>query len=329
MHGGDPAGLIVPQHATVATKPVPHEKEEAMYHAIMVPLDGSSFGEHALPYAISIARHTGAQLHLAHVYDIPPPESGDSVDAELRAYEQAYVEGFVPRVQPHCQGPITTIQLDGPTAVELHDYAMAITADLVIMTTHGRGALSRLWLGSVADKLVRQLPMPVLLVRPHEPAPDFAHVPTFKHILIPLDGSALAEQILPHALALGRLAQAEFTLLQAIAPVIGAYSTELYGAGWSDQVLEQVRTNARAYLDGIAAPLRAKSLHVRTVVADTFPMTAILDYARAHAVDLIALATHGRSGVARWLLGGVADKVLRSAELPVLLYRPQESGEPR
>jgi nucleotide-binding universal stress UspA family protein len=302
------------------------EQEEAMYHSIMVPLDGSPFGEHALPYALDIGRRTGAQLHLAHVYITPPPESGDVVDAELCAHEQAYLEGLVPRVQPHCAGPITTVQLDGPIAAELHDYAVAIKADLVVMTTHGRGALSRFWLGSVADKLVRQLPMPVLLVRPHEPAPDFVHAPMLTHILIPLDGSALAEQILPHALVLGRLAQAEFTLLQAIPPVIRAYGTELYGAGWDDQALEQMRANAHAYLDGVVAPLRAESLHVRTVVVDDFPVTAILEYARTHAVDLIALATHGRSGVARWLLGGVADKVVRGATLPVLLYRPQNEA---
>jgi nucleotide-binding universal stress UspA family protein len=204
---------------------------------------------------------------------------------------------------------------------------VAIKADLVVMTTHGRGALSRFWLGSVADKLVRQLPMPMLLVRPHEPAPDFVHAPVFAHVLIPLDGSALAEQILPHALALGRLTQAEFTLLQAIPPVMRAYSMELYGAGWDYQALEQMRTNAHAYLDGIAAPLRAESLRVRTVVVDEFPVGAILEYVRAHAVDLIALATHGRSGVANWLLGGVADKVVRGATLPVLLYRPQSEAQ--
>ena len=297
-----------------------------MYHSIMVPLDGSSFGEHALPYALSIARKAGAQLQLVHVYLIPPPESGDMVDAELRAHEQAYLEALVPRLQPYCSGPITTVQLDGSIAGQLHDYAMAIKADLVVMTTHGRGALSRFWLGSVADKLVRQLPMPVLLVRPHEPAPDFVHMPAFKHILIPLDGSILAEQILPHALALGQLAQAQFTLLQAIPPMIQAYGTELYRASWDDQVLEQVRTNAHAYLDSIAASLRTESLRVRTVVLDQFPVNAILEYAHEHAVDLIALATHGHSGVTRWLLGGVTDKVVRGATLPVLLYRPRSEA---
>jgi nucleotide-binding universal stress UspA family protein len=302
-------------------------KENMMYHSILVPLDGSPFSEHALPYALDIARRTAAQIHLAHVYVIPPVETDDIVNVELRAHEQAYLEGLVARVQPHCAGPITTVQLDGPIATELHDYAIAIKADLVVMTTHGRGAVSRFWLGSVADKLVRQLPMPVLQVRPHEPAPDYTHAPALSHILIPLDGSLLAEQILPHALALGRLTQAEFTLLQAIPLVIQAYGTELYGAGWDDQLLEQLRANAHAYLNGVAASLRAESLRVQTVVMDGLPSSAILEYARTQAVDLIALATHGRSGVARWLLGGVADKVVRGATLPVLLCRPQSEAQ--
>jgi nucleotide-binding universal stress UspA family protein len=298
-----------------------------MYHSILVPLDGSPFGEHALPYALDIARRTGAQIHLAHVYVIPPVKTDDTVNVELRAHEQAYLEGLVARVQPHCAGPITTVQLDGPIATELHDYAMAIKADLVVMTTHGRGAVSRFWLGSVADKLVRQLPMPVLLVRPHEPAPDFAHAPARSHILIPLDGSPLAEQILPHAIAFGQLTQADITLLQAVPLVIQTYGMELYGAGWDDQVLEQLRTNARVYLDGVAASLRTQSLRVRAVVVDDIPASAILEYARTHAVDLIALATHGQGGLARWVLGGVADKMVRGATLPVLLYRPRGEAQ--
>jgi nucleotide-binding universal stress UspA family protein len=294
-----------------------------MYQSILVPLDGSLFGEHALPYALDIARRTGAKLHLAHVSTVPPDTVGDVVDGELRMHEQAYLEGIVPRVQPHCAGPITTVQLDGPIATALHDYAVASKADLVVMTTHGRGAVSRFWLGSVADALVRQLPMPVLLVRPHEPAPDYAHAPALGHILIPLDGSALAEQVLPYALALGRLTQAEFTLLQAIPLMLPIYGTELYGAGWDDQLQEQLRVNAQSYLDGVAASLRAESLRVRTAVVNGGAAGAILEYAHAQSVDTLALATHGRSGVTRWLLGGVADKVVRGAQLPVLLYRPQ------
>jgi nucleotide-binding universal stress UspA family protein len=294
-----------------------------MYRSILIPLDGSPFGEYALPYALDIARRTGAQLHLAHVSTVPPAEVGDVVDNELRTYEQAYLEGVVARLQPHCANPITTVQLEGPIASALHDYAVELKADLVVMTTHGRGPVSRFWLGSVADALVRQLPMPVLLVRPHEPMPDYAHPPTINHILIPLDGSVLAEQIMSYALEMGQLMEAEYTLLQVIPFMPPIYGTELYGAGWDEELQEQLRTSAQNYLDNIAAPLRAESLRVKTAVMHGIVADAILEYAQAQNVQAIALATHGRTGVRRWLLGGVADKVVRGAQMPVLLYRPQ------
>src|SRR5438067_676921 len=93
-------------------------------------------------------------------------------------------------------------------------------ADLVVMTTHGRGPLGRLWLGSVADALVRDLAMPLLLVRPQETAPDFKREPLLKHLLLPLDGSPLAEQMLEPAVALGTLMEADYTLLRVIKPVV-------------------------------------------------------------------------------------------------------------
>ena len=93
------------------------------------------------------------------------------------------------------------------------------------------------------------------------------------------------------------------------------------------EILEQLQTNAHEYLDRIAASLCAEGLRVRTAVVVESPAGAILDYVTAHAVDLIALATHGRGGVARWLVGGVADKVVRGASVPVLLHRPHDKAQ--
>jgi len=298
-----------------------------MYRSILVPLDGSAFGEHALPFALSLARRAGAQLHLAHVHVPPRPGFADANDAELRAAERMYVDGLVQRLRARWDVPITTMLLDGPIAQALHEYATASEADLIVMTTHGRGALSRFWLGSIADALIRQVSVPVLLIRPQEQPLDIVHEPVVNHILIPLDGSALAEQMLVHATALGRLMSTEYTLLQAIEPLVTAYGTELYTVAADDQTMEPLRTRVQAYLDGIAAQLRAESLQVQIATVVDRAAVAILDYAQAHAVDLIALETHGRSGLARWLVGGVADKVLRGATVPVLLHRPQGGGE--
>jgi nucleotide-binding universal stress UspA family protein len=195
------------------------------------------------------------------------------------------------------------------------------------MTTHGRGMLSRFWLGSIADRLVRQVAAPVLLVRPQaEPVPEADQAPSLKQVLIPLDGSALAEQIIPHAIALGRLSRAEYTLLHVIEPIAEAYGMELSRAGFDEAALARMRVVAQDYLDGVAARFQAEALRVRTAVDSDPAPQAILEYARVHAIDLIALATHGRGGVARLLLGSVADKVARSATIPVLLQRPRDEA---
>jgi nucleotide-binding universal stress UspA family protein len=187
-------------------------------------------------------------------------------------------------------------------------------------------------MGSVADKLVRRLPMPVVLTRPHDETLDLleqVHERAVEHVLIPLDGSALAEEILEPALELGTPMGARYTLIQAINPPVLGYAPAAYAVGLDEQVLAQWRAEAQAYLDEVAARLRSQGHRVDRQIMIGPPAVAILDYARAHAVDLIALATHGRGGVARMLLGSVADKIVRGAGMPVLLRRPSaEAAEP-
>jgi nucleotide-binding universal stress UspA family protein len=301
-----------------------------MYRTLLVPLDGSPFGEQALPLARSIARAAGAALHLAHVHVISVPMSMDAIpvfdeaqDAQNRTYEGAYLAGLAQRLAADRGLRVTTTVLDGPIADALQNHAVASGADLIVLTTHGRGAFSRFWLGSVADRLVRHAPLPILLVRPHETPPDLTEEPALREILIPLDGSALSEQILPHAIALGTLRQATYTLLQVVEPAIGGFGTELYGATVDEQALVQARAQAQSYLDRVATRLRAEGLRVRTALMLGLPAQVILEYTHTHTVDVVALATHGHSGVRRLLLGSVADKVLRGAEVPVLLKRPR------
>ena len=301
-----------------------------MYRSIMIPLDGSSFGEQALPFACSIARRTRATVQLVHVSaPFQPVEMDASAPCDAtfatrdRAREHAYLNDLAHRLAADRTIDTSVSVLDGTVADALLAHATATKVDLVVMATHGRGALSRFWLGSVTDRLVRRAPMPVLLVRPHDQAPDLGQEPVIRHVLVPLDGSALAEQILAHAIALGTSMDAEYTLIQAIEPVAGEYGEELFAAEPGEPAFGQLRTAARSYLQNTAARFRAESLPVRTAVVAGPPARAILQYASNQAVDLIAIATHGRSGMANLLVGGVADKVLRGASMPVLLYRPK------
>jgi nucleotide-binding universal stress UspA family protein len=300
-----------------------------MFHSILVALDGSAFGEQALPLALELARRAGANLQLVHVHDPGADRllTYYALDPRVKEEERAYLEAVVRRLTAQADVPVDPILLSGPVAETLQEYARATGADLVVMTTHGRGPLSRFWLGSVADRLVRSLPLPLLLVRPQEPLAPLEAPASLRRILILLDGSDLAEQILDPALALGNLMQAEYTLLRVIKPV-PVYGLDLtgYAPGALDQsILKQIQEGAQTYLDGVAERLRARSLKVCTRVT-VYPQAAaaILDEARAGDSQLIALTTHGRGGLRRLLLGSVADKVVRQATIPVLVQHPRE-----
>jgi nucleotide-binding universal stress UspA family protein len=166
----------------------------------------------------------------------------------------------------------------------------------------------------------------VLLVRPREDESSPTAEEAFRHILIPLDGSTLAEQIVPFATALGTPMKARYTLLQVVEPVTLGYAPYAAAAGLDQRVLDEMRAAAHAYLEGIAQRLRSQGAHVNTRVVLGPPAAAILEYAGSHGVDLVALETHGRGGLARLLLGSVADKIVRGAGIPVLLHRPENKA---
>jgi nucleotide-binding universal stress UspA family protein len=310
-----------------------------MYRNLLVPLDGSTFGEHALPYALSIARRTGATVQVAHVH-VPlaqlyaeyRPNLEAAFYPALKRRSQIYLEDVVKRLAGVTNVPITPVFLEAENIADALDaHAAATNPDLIVMTTHGRGPLARAWLGSVADEILRRSHVPLLLTRPQETAPDLRTDRSFGHVLIPLDGSAFAEEILEPALALGGLTQAEYTLLRVIWPVISGRELNppdphTLEQRWLTEVqalYEEDRRQAEAYLESVAARLRARSVRIqRRLASSDRPAIAILEQPKTHLVDLIALATHGRSGLPRIVLGSVADKVLRGTSVPILVRRP-------
>jgi nucleotide-binding universal stress UspA family protein len=300
-----------------------------MYRTLLVPLDGSRSSEHALPPAAGIARRAGAALHLVRVH--PPWLVGEGVAAfatekSAWALARSYLEEVARRLEAVTGMKVATRVLDGPVADTLHEYATGQVADLVVMSTHGRGPFSRFWLGSVADQLARRLPMPLLLVRPHDAPVDLAREPALRRLLVGLDGSPRAEEVLGPALALARLTGAAVTLLRVVLPP-PAYGMDLppyaaAGAAADLALLEDLRHEAQAYLTRVADRLREDGYEVETrVAAHPHAATALLEEAARTGRDLIALETHGRRGLPRLFLGSVADKVVRGAEVPVLLHR--------
>ncbi|HSL71468.1 MAG TPA: universal stress protein, partial [Longimicrobiales bacterium] len=206
----------------------------------------------------------------------------------------------------------------------LEAYVREAGIELIVMTTHGRGGLSRAWLGSVADSLVRSINVPVLLFRPRGDDAAEARAFRLRHILIPVDGSDLSEHVIDHAIWLGRLTGARYTLMQVVAPPFGVPATDVIPvAPLAPQDVESLRSLATAYLEQVANRLRGDGLQVDTVVVvQTQSAPGILEEALQCGADLIAMATHGRGGWQRVALGSVADKVLRGTSVPLLILRP-------
>jgi nucleotide-binding universal stress UspA family protein len=312
---------------------------ECRCRSILVPLDGSDVAEHALPTALSLARRHRAALHLVRVYVPVAAVYGahalrydETLDREFMAQARDYLDGVVTRLADVGGVRAGSALLGGMVADTISQHATALGADLIVMTTHGRGPLARFWLGSVSDELARRAGVPVLFVRPSAASPDLAGEPLLRRVLIPLDGSELAESILQPVLALGDPDQTEYTLLQVVMPAELSYGPAGGRVSGLQESLKQLREvdeleakRARDYLEPLAQRLRERSTAVSTRVAcNERPATAILDDASVHAPDLIALATHGRGGLKRLVLGSVADKVLRGAETAVLVYRPAD-----
>jgi nucleotide-binding universal stress UspA family protein len=291
----------------------------------MVPLDRSPLAEQALPLAAQLAWRAGATLNLVTAHALYALEDVNAAripyspaeDAEFRRHEQAYLDAATDRLMTAHPVPIRTAVVDGRVADALLRRLRHEPADLVIMTTHGRGPVSRAFLGSVADELIRQAPVPILLLRPNGKPEGECADPVINHVLIPLDGSVLAEGVLPSAIELARLFAARVTLLRVIDSP--APSLDPATGPWKPA------QEAAAYLETIARKLRGQSLQVdvRAIVA-RHAAAAILEQAHDQPGYLIALATHGRSGVRRALLGSVADKLIRGSGLPVLVYHPHQ-----
>ena len=316
------------------------QKPEARgsYRSIVVPLDGSRLSEQALPLAVAIAERARAKLRLVlvSVPVIPPgaplPLSTEvrelyaSLEREVRESEKAYLKAFADQLRQQSAAlTITSTTLQGPVAKALLGYVDQSKTDLVVMTSRGHGGLRRLWLGSVADAMIRGSAAPVLLVRPEENASPQPVLENLGQILVPVDGSALSKTILEPATQLASLAGAKLMLVEVIQPVASPLETQRAAPVTFDVELTNLRRKQAAdYLKDLAEECvkagvpAAYSAPLGRNAADT-----ILELSESPAVGLIAIATHGRGGIQRLAIGSVADKLVRTALRPILVYRPR------
>ena len=305
-----------------------------MFTTILVPLDRSPFAEAALRPARWIASRTGARLCLFLAHQPVPVlvgaaealASAPAPDPEAITRERSYLAEAATSLEQAHGTPVGTNVGEGPAGAEIVEEAARIGADLIVMATHGRGALGRFWLGSVADHVVRHVSIPILLVRSGEPGSP-GGAPAIRGILVPLDLSPLSRTILDPLAEFAALAHAPVTLLhvvslraQTVAPGVPYPIAE-------DPSLTQVqRANAECELEKVAGELRLRGLAVSTrVVIATHAAAGVLDTLAEPGYEMVALATHGDSGLRRLLLGSVTSQVIRGAAKWVLVLRPPEA----
>ncbi len=298
-----------------------------MYSKILVPLDGSETAEKVLPYARYFAGKLKIPVHLLAVIDVAEMALHSSAEKQWfidRMVEQGRSAGetYLRRVASTFPDSAASWAVEvGRAADAIIEKGAADTAMLIAMATHGRSGLDRYLLGSVAEKVLRGADNPLLLVRAGASA---AEEPVgFKSIMVPLDGSELAESILPMVAGLAKKLGSDLVLFRAYHLPPGLYVNEaaLYAEGHGDMIAE-LRAEAVEYLGKKAAEVGKLGLaNISTVAQEGFPADEIIAFGRNAPAVLIAMASHGRSGVKRWLLGSVAETVVRHAAGAVLVAR--------
>jgi nucleotide-binding universal stress UspA family protein len=321
-----------------------------MFERIVVPLDGSARAEHALPVAARIARASGGSIHLLQVVSPLIDYSGGMAPVALMTEQSVEMEmaeatsylSTVAAWQILARIKTTTEILFGLPAPHILAAAQSRMADLIVLCSHGRTGFTRWVLGSVAYQLVHQSAVPVLVLRESESAALLSHGEAARPLctLVPLDGSQLAETaLIPAAYltaALAAPAQGAVHLAQVV-KILPTTAQE----GFVSELNEEARERARTYLATAEERLQAKVKNLKLSLTSSVELEA--DVANAlvrlaedggerkksgegRRCDLIAISTHGRGGLERWVMGSVTERILNTTKLPMLIVRPQQQG---
>jgi nucleotide-binding universal stress UspA family protein len=300
-----------------------------MYKKILVPLDGSPSAENVLPYARALAKRLSIAVDLLEVVDIV--EMARSVSAadgllinRLAEDETRRSALYLKEIAQSFAGvTVDCLVKQGRAADLIIETAAGEQETLIAMATHGRSGLNRFLLGSVAEKVLRGSANPLLLARAIDPAQAGGEA-ALKSVIVPLDGSELAETALPAVEELAKKLQLEVILLRAYAVPYGAYTA---GEGFYDPVnleafLARLREETKEYLERKTTELKGRGLPIVSYVAkEGLSADEIIKFARATPANLIAMGSHGYSGVKRWVLGSVTEAVVRHAGNPMLVLR--------
>jgi nucleotide-binding universal stress UspA family protein len=308
-----------------------------MFERILVPLDGSPRAELILTQIARILRREDSEIILLRVVDIPEAVGRISL-ALLRQKEleeaQKYLHDLILRFGDKAE-KIHARVAEGWTAEVILETARTEGATMIAMSTHGRTGLARWALGSVAEKVARASDVPLLLVRSFRRSakgdlePLIPQELPFRRILVPVDGSATSMSVIGPAEKFAHLYESEVLVLHVLPPYMppGAMLPGMEAAFPLTRP-EPTPPEEDLATKNAAARFRSSGFNVTRLSVEGEAATEILGLSLNRSVDLIALATHGRSGLGRWALGSVAERVLRSTEVPLLLVRAPSAAKP-
>jgi nucleotide-binding universal stress UspA family protein len=291
-----------------------------MYDTILVPTDGSDHSVRAAEHARYLSGLFDAEVHVVSAMDVQG--SGGLFDAG------GVSEEFVDRMRAECERAIasvteevddvTTEVLRGDPADAILEYAEDAGVDVVAMGTHGRRGLNRYLMGSVTERVVRLSEVPVLTVREVEESRTDGD---YGAVLVPTDGSEASEAAVDHALAVAERAGATVHVVNVVDLGEMAASSNYT---LPTTLLDHLQEAGEAATERVADRARDRGLEAVTAVLEGTPVADLLGYADDHDVDLIAMGTHGRSGLDRYLMGSTTERVLRRADVPVLTVTPDD-----
>jgi nucleotide-binding universal stress UspA family protein len=295
---------------------------------VLVPLDGSPLAEQAIPYGAALAGKDGEIVFFEVTSDAEPVRSlGGGVTTtaeEVGRTEHSAAETALRDAASRWGAALPASPrfevAEGDPAEEILGAVDRLGCGLIVMASHGRGAVRRLAFGSVTDRVSRASHVPVLIVRPSDARAEVGPV-EIRRLVVPMDGSQLAAEALPVATSLAARLGIPVHLLQAINPAalvmptpvgIDGYSGEIY-----TEIEDELTAAARTNLDEAAKRVGTSGVPVTTAVVEGPPVLAIED--ATEEGDVIVMTSHGRSGFRRWLLGSTAEKLIREGKAPVLL----------
>jgi nucleotide-binding universal stress UspA family protein len=299
-----------------------------MFQKILVPLDGSPLAEEAMNTAMAIAKEVRAEVLLLRsiqpVYTMMPVVAGEYewiwpeyAREDSRREIRDYLNSIKSRFEC-AECAISTFAQEGDPASVIVDTAEEESVDLIVMSTHGQTGVRRAVFGSVTERVLHSVACPVLVTRTKEP---------IRRILITLDGSELAERALEPALEIARALSASIILLRIneilpVSPVEAATGWEWEVPEPKQRLMGELRQAAESYLREVVLRHNLNPADVQTIVLDGSPVDRVQEFARLYGIDMIAMSTHGHTGLRRWLYGSVTLKVMRASECSMLIIRP-------